>query len=335
MSGSSLASWNDGTSKRSILDFIRRVTTAGSPGFVPAPERIAVFDNDGTLWCEQPVIQLAHIMQRWQEMARQDPALRDQQPWKAAVDKDMTWFRTAITEHYGGDESDMPTLAKGVLSAFEGLTTEEFATSVAAFFRTESHPSLKRLYRDCGYAPMVELLRLLDAHGFTNYIVSGGGRDFIRQIAGDIYGIPPERVVGTSTVLAFRAQGDGGDLLMQAKLDVFDDGAAKPARLWSRIGMRPLLAAGNSNGDIPMLQFANQPPRLALRLLVLHDDATREFDYTSGAEKALALAKQYGWTVVSMRNDWKTVFASHPETIFTRDRETDYGDETVQGRHQA
>jgi phosphoserine phosphatase len=301
--------WNDGAAKGAIVDFVTRVTTPGGPAFVPPADRIAVFDNDGTLWCEQPVIQLAHILQRWQEMARQNPALRDQQPWKAAVDNDMAWFRTAITKHYGGDDSEMPTIAKGVLSAFEGLTTDEFAKSVAAFFRTESHPSLQRLYRDCGYAPMVDLLRFLDAHGFTNYIVSGGGRDFIRQIAGDIYGIPQERVIGSSTAVAFREQGDGGDLLMQAKLDVFDDGAAKPARLWSRIGKRPILAAGNSNGDIQMLQFANTPGRPALRLLVLHDDAAREFDYVSGAEKSLALAKQYGWTIVSMKKDWKTVFA--------------------------
>jgi phosphoserine phosphatase len=304
-----LASWVDGPSVSAIRTFVERVTTDGSPDVVEPSARVAVFDNDGTLWCEQPVIQLAHVLQRWEEMAHENPALRDQQPWKAAVDKDMTWFRTAITKHYGGDESDMPTLAKGVLSAFEGLTTEEFAASCTAFLRTASHPSLKRLYRDCGYAPMVELLRFLEAHGFTNYIVSGGGRDFIRQIAGEIYGIPQERVIGSSTSIAFREHGDGGDLLHKAKLDVFDDGAAKPARLWSRIGRRPILAAGNSNGDIPMMQFANTPERPALRLLVLHDDAAREFDYVSGAEKSLALAKQYGWTVVSMKNDWKTVFA--------------------------
>jgi phosphoglycolate phosphatase-like HAD superfamily hydrolase len=309
MTSAQLDSWHDRASRRAIVDFVTRVTTPGGPAFVPPVDRIAVFDNDGTLWCEQPVIQLVHVLQRWAEMARQNPALRDQQPWKAAVDNDLAWFRTAITKHYGGDESDMPTLAKGVLSAFEGLTTEECAQSVAAFFRTESHPALKRLYRDCGYAPMVELLRFLEAHGFTNYIVSGGGRDFIRQIAGEIYGIPQERVVGSSTVLKFRERGDGGDLLMQARLDVFDDGAAKPARLWSRIGKRPILAAGNSNGDIPMLQFANTPQRPALRLLIQHDDAAREFEYVAGAEKSLALAKQYGWTVVSMTNDWKTVFA--------------------------
>lgn len=304
-----LNSWNDGDARSAIVDFVTRVTRPDGPAFVPPADRIAVFDNDGTLWCEQPVIQLAHVLQRWEEMAKQNKALGDQQPWKAAVEKDMAWFSSVITKHYGGDDSEMPTLAKGVLSAFAGLTTDEFAQSVDAFFKTAAHPRLKRLYRDCGYAPMVELLRFLEAHGFTNYIVSGGGRDFIRQIAGEIYGIPQERVVGTSTVLAFREQGDGGDLLMQAKLDVFDDGAAKPARLWSRIGKRPILAAGNSNGDIPMLQFANTPQRPALRLLVLHDDATREFDYVSGAEKSLALAKQYGWTVVSMKNDWKTVFA--------------------------
>jgi phosphoserine phosphatase len=304
-----LDSWNDGAVKRAIVDFVTRVTTPNTPAFVPPADRIAVFDNDGTLWCEQPVIQLAHVLQRWEEMAKQNLALRDQQPWKAAVDKDMTWFRTAITKHYGGDESDMPALAKGLLSAFAGLTTDEFAKSVAAFFKTAAHPTLKRLYRDCGYAPMVELLRFLEAHGFTNYIVSGGGRDFIRQIAGEIYGIPQERVVGSSTSIAFREQGDGGDLLMQAKLDVFDDKAVKPARIWSRTGKRPILAAGNSNGDIPMLQFANTAARPALRLLVLHDDAAREFDYVSGAEQSLALAKQYGWTVVSMKDDWKTVFA--------------------------
>jgi len=309
MENKPLSSWNEGPARQAIIDFVHRVTNAGSPDLVPVSDRIAVFDNDGTLWCEQPVIQLVHIMERWVEMAQQNPALRDQQPWKAAVDNDMTWFRTAIKKHYDGDESDMPAIAKGVLSAFEGLTTEEFSARVDAFFRTKSHPKLKRLYRDCGYAPMVELLRFLEAHGFMNYIVSGGGRDFIRQIASEIYGIPPERVVGTSTSIGFREQGDGGDLLMKAKLDVFDDGAMKPTRIWSRIGKRPIFAAGNSNGDIPMLQFANKPPRQALRLLVLHDDAAREFDYVSGAEQSLTLAKRYGWTVVSMKNDWKRVFS--------------------------
>jgi hypothetical protein len=155
---------------------------------------------------------------------------------------------------------------------------------------------------------MVELLRYLEANGFANYIVSGGGRDFMRPTSEELYGIPPERVVGSSAALEFRAKGDGGDVVTQPHLDLLDDGAVKPTRIWSRIGKRPILAAGNSNGDIPMLQFANRPPRTALRLLVRHDDAAREFDYTAGAEKSLQLARQYGWTIVSMQNDWKTVF---------------------------
>jgi haloacid dehalogenase-like hydrolase len=253
-----LESWNHGGAKRAIVGFVTGVAMPDSPAFVPPADRVATFDNDGTLWCEQPVIQLAHILQRWEEMVQQDPPLRDQQPWKAAVEKDWTWFRTAITKHYSGDESDIPALSKGVLSAFEGLTTEDFAGRAAAFLRTGSHPTLKRLYRDCVYAPMIELLRFLEAHRFTNYIVSGGGRDFIRQVADEIYGIPKERVIGSSTSITFRERGDGGELLLKAKLDVFDDGAMKPPRIWSRIGKRPILAAGNSNGDI---RCCNSPTR--------------------------------------------------------------------------
>jgi hypothetical protein len=155
---------------------------------------------------------------------------------------------------------------------------------------------------------MVDLLRYLEAHEFTNYIVSGGGRDFMRPTSEELYGIPPERVVGSSVALEFHAKNDGGEVVTLPHFDILDDGAVKPTRIWSRIGKRPILAAGNSNGDIPMLQFANKPPRRALRLLVLHDDARREFDYTAGAEKSLELAKQYGWTIVSMKNDWKEVF---------------------------
>ena len=155
---------------------------------------------------------------------------------------------------------------------------------------------------------MIELLRYLEANGFTNFIVSGGGRDFMRPITQELYGISPERVVGSSVGLEFRENGDGGDVLTQPRLAVLDDGPAKPPSIWSRIGKRPILAAGNSNGDIQMLQFANKPPRPALRLLVLHDDAAREFDYVAGAEKSLELAGQYGWSIVSMKDDWKTVF---------------------------
>jgi phosphoserine phosphatase len=304
-----LESWNDGGAKRAIVDFVTRVTTANGPDFVPPAARIATFDNDGTLWCEKPLpIQFDFILRRWVEMAQENPALRERQPWQAAVDKDYAWLGNVITKHYAGDNSDLPTLMNGLVTAFAGVTTEDLIERAANFLRTQSHPSLKRLYRACGYAPMIELLRYLEAHGFANYIVSGGGRDFMRAIAPEIYGIPPERVVGSSVELDFRADGDGGDVLTKSQLGILDDGPAKPTSIWSRIGQRPLLAAGNSNGDVPMLQFANKPPRPALRLLVLHDDATREFDYVGGAEKSLQLAKQYGWTVVSIKNDWKTVF---------------------------
>lgn len=304
-----MLSWRDTPTKQTILDFVAAVTDENGSKYIPPPERIAVFDNDGTLWCEKPMyIQLDFILQRWLEMARENPKLTEQQPWKAAVEKDYAWLGNAITKHYRGDDSDMPAVMKGLTTAFAGITVEDFTMRAGEFLRTQSHPTLKRLYIQCGYVPMIELLHYLEANGFTNFIASGGGRDFMRPITEEMYGIPPDRVIGSSVALAFRENGDGGDLLTQPQLDVLDDGPVKPTRIWSRIGRRPILAAGNSNGDIQMLQFANQPPHPSLRLLVLHDDAEREFDYMAGAEKALTMAKEKHWTVVSIRNDWKTVF---------------------------
>jgi len=176
---------------------------------------------------------------------------------------------------------------------------------VEAFFAEAKHPTLGRSYASCGYRPMVELLRYLEANGFTNYIVSGGGRDFMRPVTGALYGIPPERVVGSSVGLIYRETG----LFTTAQPEFLDDGPMKPVRLWSRIGRRPILAAGNSNGDIEMLEFTGAPASPSLRLLVLHDDDDREFDYTAGAEKALDQAARDDWTVVSMKNDWATVFS--------------------------
>jgi len=304
-----LSLWNETPTKKAIIDYVNAVTDSKSTDFVPEVERIAVFDNDGTLWCEKPMyIQLDFILRRWVEMANENPALREQQPWKAAVEKDYAWLGNVVVKHYRGDDSGIPVVMKGLLTAFEGVTIEDLSERAGNFLRTQSHPTLKRLYRECGYAPMIELLRYLEANGFTNYIVSGGGRDFMRPISQELYGIAPERVIGSSFSLAYRESGDGGDVLVQPHLDVLDDGPVKPTRIWSRIGKRPILAAGNTNGDIQMLQFANKPPRPALRLLVLHDDAEREFEYVEGAEKSLQLAKQYGWTVISIKNDWKTVF---------------------------
>jgi hypothetical protein len=189
------------------------------------------------------------------------------------------------------------------------MTVEDHAALIHKFFQEATHPTLKRLYKKCIYPAMVELLRYLESHDFTCYIVSGGGRDFMRPITSTIYGIPPERVVGSAQGLKFEGADGHGDLLIQPALDWLDDGPEKPVRIWNRIGRRPILSAGNSNGDDEMLMYSGRPGAAALRLLVLHDDDEREFAYTAGAERALEHAEKYGWTVVSMRNDWATVFS--------------------------
>jgi phosphoglycolate phosphatase-like HAD superfamily hydrolase len=300
-----LESWTDGPAKATITDFVDRITTAGGPDFVAAEARVAVFDNDGTLWCEKPAyIQLDFLVRRLAELAAADPELRDKQPYRAAADNDLSWFDDAVTRHYNGDDSEIKVLAGGILSAYQGLTVEEHAQRVRAFFAEATHPTLNRPYTACGYAPMVELLRYLEANGFTCYIASGGGRDFMRPVTPQMYGLPPERVIGSSVGLDFR----DGHLLTTSRPEFLDDGPVKPVRIWGRTGRRPVLAAGNSNGDIAMLQYAHAAAP-SLCVLVRHDDADREFDYVAGAEKAFDEADAQGWTVVSIRDDWATVFA--------------------------
>ena len=304
-----LSSWNEGPAKSAIVDFVARVTASGGPEFVPPVERIAVFDNDGTLWCEKPMpIELGFILMRLSTMAEREPGLRERQPWKAAYEKDYAWLGQVITKHYRGDDSDVKVLVGGILKAFEGMSVDAYCTDAGGYLTHGQHPTLERTFRDCGYKPMVELLRYLEANGFTNFIASGGDRDFMRTVTNDIYGIPPERVVGSSNALRYADGPDGGSIVYQAQPDVFDDGPVKPVRIWSRIGRRPILAFGNSNGDIQMLQFTGGKDRPALRLLLLHDDKEREFDYIGGAEKSLELATAQSWTVVSIKNDWKEVF---------------------------
>jgi phosphoserine phosphatase len=308
-SGDLLPSWRAGASRQAIVEFLQRVVTEGSPEFVPAEERVAVFDNDGTLWCEKPMpIQLDFILRRLAAMADQDPSLRGRQPWQAASTKDYGWLGQVITKHYRGDDSELPVLAAGILQAFADITVEDFEAQADTFLRGAQHPTLGRGYLACSYRPMVELLEYLEANGFANYIASGGGRDFMRPISQELYGVPRQRVIGSSTSLVYEQDGHGGRIVRKPELDVLDDGPAKPVRIWSRVGRRPLLAAGNSNGDLPMLQFAERTGRPGLRLLVLHDDPAREFDYTTGAEQALQVARANGWTVVSINHDWATVF---------------------------
>jgi phosphoserine phosphatase len=305
--GDPLASWNDTSTKAAITAFVERVTSG--PDAVPVEERIAVFDNDGTLWTEKPMpVELVFILQRWAAMAEADPELRERQPWKAAYEKDYAWLGGVIDQHYAGDDTNLKVLLGGVVGAFAGTEVEDYGRQAAAFVRDAHHPTLRRPFHAVGFQPMVELLRYLEANGFTTFIASGGSRDFMRGFAHDVYGIPPERIVGSANQLQYVDDGDGS-LVYAAAPDVFDDGPAKPIRIWSRIGRRPLVAGGNSNGDIPMLSFAGTSERPPLRLLVLHDDAEREADYVKGAEQALERARADGWTVISVKDDWATVFA--------------------------
>jgi FMN phosphatase YigB (HAD superfamily) len=306
-----LTSWNDTSTRRAIVDFVNTVTEPGGDGFVPPEERVAVFDNDGTLWAEKPMpIQLDFTLRRLAAMAEADPALREHQPFKASYENDFGWLGEAMVKHYHGDDGDVRLLMGAIPKAFAQLTVEQYSAMVAEFFRTAEHPTLGRPYRSCGYQPMVELLRFLEANGFVPYIASGGDRDFMRPVAGHLYGIPPERIIGSSVAIEYResADDDSRDVLYKAEMEFLDDGPTKPVRIWSRIGRRPVLAGGNSNGDVPMLRFAKSGSRPSLRTLLLHDDAEREFDYTAGAEQALERAGAEGWTVVSVKDDWATVF---------------------------
>jgi hypothetical protein len=308
-----LEAWNDTPTRAAIVDFVERVTTEGGPDYIPPKERITTFDNDGTLWCEKPMpIELGFILGRLSEMADADPSLREKQPWKAARERDYHWLGEVITKHYHGDDTDVRVLMAGMLQAFAGMSVEDYSGAADSFLRGGKHPTLDRAFHACGYAPMIELLGFLEANGFTNYIASGGDRDFMRPITEDVYRIPPERVIGSSNALRYLEDEHGGTVSYAAEPDVFDDGPVKPIRIWSRTGRRPIVAGGNSNGDIPMLRYAGGKDRAALRLLVLHDDAEREFAYTAGAEQSLDTAADRGWTVVSIKNDWKTVFADAP-----------------------
>lgn len=299
-----LKDWNDGATLAAIIDFVERVTTEG-PDYVEPADRVAVFDNDGTLWCERPAyVQLHFVVQRLAELAAGDPSLLVQAPYAAAASDDLGWFGDAVTAHYLGDDSRLGALAGAVLGAFEGMTVDEHADRVRAFFADAHHPTLNRPYTACGYAPMVGLLRYLETNGFTTYIASGGGRDFMRPVTGELYGIPPERVIGSSVGLDFA----DGHLVTTSRPELLNDGPVKPVRIWERVGRRPILVAGNSNGDIEMLDYACAGPHPALALLVHHDDADREFAYVAGSERALHRAGERGWTVTNMRDDWAEVF---------------------------
>jgi len=287
-----LPSWSDGDARTSILDFVASVTTPERSTFVPPGERIATFDNDGTLWCEKPMyVQADFIFRKWKAMVAADPSLAAEQPFKALVEGDRAWLG-AILDH-------VPELLKGLGVAFGGITADAFETEVRAFFTDARHPTLGTPYTSVGYRPMLELLAHLEANAFTVFICTGGGRDFVRVVGEEMYGIRRERVIGTGPTLEYR----DGDLYRTTGVErPIDDGPGKPVHIWTRTGRKPLLAAGNSDGDIAMLETAR------FGLLVHHDDAVREFAYDGGAEQALAEATRRGWTVASMKDDFATIF---------------------------
>ena len=300
-----LPSWNDGTAKKSITDFVAKVTAQGGADFVPPADRIAVFDNDGTLWCEQPMyFQAAFALDRVKAMAPSHPEWNNQQPFKAFL---------------AGDRKELAEQGKkGLLTlvgaAHSGMTTDEFAKSVADWLATAKHPRLDRPYNELVYQPMLELLAYLRANGFKTFIVSGGGIEFMRVWAEKAYGIPPEQVVGSSGVVQFETAKDGKPELMKlAKIEFIDDGAGKPVGINRFIGRRPIFAFGNSDGDLQMLQWttAGAGPRFAG--IVHHTDAAREYAYDRQSkigrlDKAWDEAKAKGWTVVDMKQDWKVIF---------------------------
>lgn len=304
-----LKSWHDTITKQVIMDFVTSVIDENNPQYVPPAERIAVFDNDGTLWCEKPMyIQLDFLLRKLAAQVERDTSLRSKQPWRAAWEKDFNWLGDVVTKHYQGDDSDLHVLLSGILALSEGRAVEQIEEEAAVFIENEQHPTLGLAYRDCIYQPMLELLQYLEANKFVNYIVSGGGRDFMRGFAQDIYGIPRERVIGSTVAYQYVDSDSGGTIVQKAELDVVDDGPGKPVQIWNIIGRRPIIAAGNSNGDLQMLLFSGGVSSPALRLLVVHDDADREFAYQAGAEKILNTAQTQNWTTISIKNDWSTIF---------------------------
>jgi len=299
-----LPSWNDGAAKQAISKFVEQATTAGSPGFVQPAERIATFDNDGTLWSEQPVyFQLAFALARVKALAPQHPEWKTKQPFQAVLAGDL---KTALG---GGKEA----LLQIIAATHAGMTTEEFSASVSEWAATAKHPRTGRRYTEMVYQPMLELLRYLRSQGFKTFIVSGGGIEFMRPWVEAVYGIPPEQVVGSSGVTRFEMRPSGPVLVKEAKLEFIDDGPGKPVGINHFIGRRPVFAFGNSDGDQQMLQWTAAGPGLRFAGIVHHTDAEREWAYDRQSsigklDKALdeALAKK--WVIADMKRDWKRIY---------------------------
>ncbi len=299
-----LPSWNEGKTKQSIIEFVQKTTTPGSPDFVAPHERIATFDNDGTLWAEKPMYtQAAFALDRVKELAPQHPEWKTQEPFASLLKGDL---KTAFA---GGDKA----LIEIVMATHAGMTTTEFSDTVKKWISTARHPQTGRLYTEMVYQPMLELLAYLRANGYKTFIVSGGGIEFMRPWSQAIYGVPPDQVVGSSIKTKFEMTPKGPVLMRLPQIDFIDDKEGKPVGINAHIGIRPRAAFGNSDGDLQMLQWttAGDGPRFGL--IVHHTDGEREWAYdrkssTGQLDKALDAAGTNGWIVVDMKNDWKVIY---------------------------
>ena len=295
-----LPSWNDGAAKTAILEFVEKTTREGSPDFVPVPERIATFDNDGTLWAEKPLyFQLFFVLDQVKAMAPQHPEWKTQEPFASVLRGDL---EGALV---GGDKA----LLELALATETGMSTAAFERQVKDWIATARHPQTKRLYTEMVYEPMLELLTYLRAKGFKTFIVSGGGIEFMRPWTEKVYGVPPEQVVGSSVATKYELLPDGPVIMRLPKIEFIDDKEGKPVGINSHIGRRPVAAFGNSDGDQQMLEWTTVGQKGArLAMLVHHTDAKREYAYDKGTEKALEEAKARNWTVIDMAKDWKVVY---------------------------
>lgn len=300
----SLPSWNDGRAKRTILDFVARTTTPGSADFVPPGERIAVFDNDGTLWTEQPIYtQFAFVIDRVKKLAPQHPEWQRTQPFKAVLEGDKKML--AASGEKGMLDLTMATHA--------GMTTDEFSGIVEEWIRTARHPRFHRLYTECVYQPMLEVLSYLRSNGYKTYIVSGGGSDFIRPWAETVYGIAPEQVIGSSIKIKFEMRTGQPVLMRLPEINFVADKDGKPVAINQFIGKRPIAAFGNSDGDLQMFEWTAAGQGRRLVVIIHHTDGDREYAYDRNSpvgtlDKALDEAAARHWIVVDMKHDWKTIF---------------------------
>ena len=292
-----LPSWNDGAAKQAILDYLARVTTKGGEDFVAPRDRIATFDNDGTLWTEKPTyFQVLFALERIKAMANDHPEWKEQQPFKAVLDGD----KEALSK------MPVPELLKLIRATHAGMTEAEFAEVAKSWLETARHPRFERPYTELIYQPMLELMALLRENGFEVWICTGGTQGFVRTFSDRVYGVPADRVVGT-VLLSKLEQRDGKWVLLRTSelVKPVNDRPGKPVGIQRHIGRRPIVAVGNSDGDIEMLQWARSP---ALRILVHHDDEAREYSYTHGTERALELAQAEQWTVVRIKQDFKSMY---------------------------